>query len=112
MSLIIGVVALRDGKQIGLQQSHHFIKVVVVECYIHFGYCGSAFVGIDAYVIWQQALHQANTNLVVRDIELVDVANFIIIFDGEISGLIEQWNDGGHALGRRIESRSDCSSGF
>ena len=105
MPLVVGVVALRHGEQISLQQAQHLVEVVVEQCQIHLSNRGDAFVGVNLHIVRQQALHQPDAYLLIGDVERVKVGRFVIVFYCEISRLVEQRNHRRHAFGRGIECR-------
>ena len=41
--LVIGVVTVRYGKEVGLEQAEHAIEVIVVETTVHACYCRHTF---------------------------------------------------------------------
>ena len=43
MSLRIGIVAVRHGKEVGLEQAEHAVEVFVVETTVHACYCRHTF---------------------------------------------------------------------
>ena len=51
MSLGVGIVAIRHGEEISLQEAEHLIEVVFIESCIHVAYHRAALVGIFMHVI-------------------------------------------------------------
>ena len=43
VTLVIGVVAVRYGKEVGLEQAEHAVEVFVVETTVHACYCRHTF---------------------------------------------------------------------
>ena len=71
MSLGVGIVAIRHGEEISLQEAEHLIEVVFIESCIHVAYHRAALVGIFMHVIGQKTFHQSCLNLTIGDVEFV-----------------------------------------
>ena len=112
MSFVVRVVALGDGQQVGLEQAQHTVEVVLAQRHVHLGHGGVALVRVHLHVVGQQALHEADADFGVGDVEHVELAYFIVVLDGEVAALVEQRDDGLHVLRGRVEVRchSRCPS--
>ena len=90
MPLIVRVVALRNGREEGLEQLQGLVHIATVNGIEQIGCqrCGTLGLG-GRHIVGQQTFHQPQTHLFVGDVERVQVQTGVIVLDGDVSALVE-----------------------
>lgn len=85
VDLVVGVVALRYGAEVCLQQAQRTVHIVLAQGEIHLGYGGVSRQYVDAlHVVGQQTAHQSHFNLLVWDAERVQSSERLVVLYGDI----------------------------
>ena len=105
MAFGVGIVAIWHCEQVGLKEAEHLIEVVFEQGEIHLGDGSISSFRAHFNVIGQEAFHQSHTYLAIGKVERVETRSPVVVLDGHITALIEQWSDGAHVFGRSIEGR-------
>ena len=86
-----------------MEEAKHLVHIVFEQCKIHLGHSRRTFIAINLHVVGQEAFHQAHADFFVGNIQHVEVADFVVVLDGEVATLIKQRYDGRHILCGPIE---------
>ena len=97
-ALLIG-----DGGKESTRQGETLVYIVLSQGKIHLGGGIVGEVHIPGDVIRHEGTHQSHLHLLVGITEPVHVHHGIISLDGEVTALIEQWQDALHVLRGRVK---------
>ena len=112
VTLVLGIVTVGDGEEVGLEKAEHLVEIFMVQGRVHTRHGGQTLLPAHIDIVGQKALHQSYTYLPVGNVEGVKVGCPVIVLDGDIAALIEQGSDGFHALRGGIEGRGhDLNTG-
>ena len=104
MSLMIGYMAIRNGFEVILQKLQGTIHILLADKGCHLGDGNASLLGTFAiHVVGQEIVKQSYSYFLVRDVEGIELGILVVILDGYVSALIEQWGDGLHLFRRGIE---------
>ena len=104
MSLVIGYMAIRNGFEVILQKLQGTIHILLADKGCHLGDGDASLLGTLAiHVVGQEIVKQSYSYFLVRDVEGIELGILVVILDGDVSALIEQWGDGLHLFRRGIE---------
>ena len=96
MALVVSVLAIRHGEQELLQLAEHAVKAIKAQGAINLRDAYQPRFSYAAlHIIWQEAFHQTDADLVVRYIKGIKAAYRVVALYGEVTALVEQWQHGG-----------------
>ncbi len=103
MSLVIGYMAIRNGFEVILQELQSPIHILLADKGCHLCDGNASLLGTLAiHVVGQEIVKQSYSYFLVRDVEGIELGILVVILDGDVSALIEQWGNGLHLFRRGI----------
>jgi len=106
MSLIIRVITIRNSRKEFLKKTQGPVHISPGYRKIHTGDGRIAFQRVMGQIARQQAAHQPDPYLTVRNVQRIQFGQLVVILYRKVTALIEQRNNALHFLRRRIEISS------
>ena len=89
MALRIRIIAVGYREQVSLKQFQGTIYIILPQGKAHLGSCRQTTACLRGGIHGQQAFHQSDAHLPVRDVQRIEFRLRIILLDGDIPALIE-----------------------
>ena len=98
MTFIIGYVTIRNSTQKILQEMQGSIHILLVQSLGKATSCCCGGKCIVSNIRWDESLGQTYFHLLVGYVKGIIVVVLVVILDGDVAALVEQWHDGIHIL--------------
>ena len=103
MPLGVSPFAVGYGREERLEKLQHTVHVVARHCSGHVNHHGIGGQAVGGDIIRDEASHQSDSDFLIGNVEGVSVEVYIVVFDGDVSALVEEWDDACHPFGGRVE---------